>query len=324
MKNRRSLMKTCLPALAAMTLCAGLSRVSAHDAEGQPGSSAAHEGGQDSGHEGGAEPGEDFDTKHIFGFTEGTDVGEVGERELEFETNGTIGKFGGGRYNALEQVATFEAAPLARLGYEASLHGLSQQIANVPGLQNLSQTNFSGVSFSPKWIFLTRGVDAPFGLAASIAPEWDRVDPVIGVHANNFVLPVRIYLDAELIEKKLYFGANLLYSPEVDNPKGYGISHYTLAGVSAALSYRVTPKITFGGEVEYYEAYSSLGFSNYAGSGTYIGPTFHIQITDKAFVSGAWSTQVANRIPAGADALASYNQTDLADQRGRLTFAISF
>jgi hypothetical protein len=266
----------------------------------------------------------DIETKHIFGFTEGTDIGEAGEREMEFETTGVIGKFGGGRYNALDQLATYEVAATARLGYEVSLHGLSQQMANVPGLGNLSQTNFSGVSVMPKWIFLTRGVDAPFGLAASIEPEWDRFDPVSGVRANSFGLPVKIYLDAELIAKKLYVGANLLYAPELQKQQGEGFSHYAMAGASAALTYRITPNVAFGGEVEYDEAYNSLGFSSWGGSGTYIGPTFHVQINDKAFVAGAWSVQVANRIPAGAEGLAAYNQSDFSAQRGRLTFAIGF
>lgn len=296
---------------AALILAAPSAR--AHDEKGATG--AQH---------GESDESDGFETKHLFGFTEGTDVGEVGEREMEFETTGTIGKFGGGRYNGLEQLATYEVAATARFGYEVSLHGLSQQMANVPGLGNLSQTNFSGVSFMPKWIFLTRGVDAPFGLAASIEPGWDRIDPVSGAHAHNFAMPVKLYLDAELIEKKLYFAANLLYAPEWENQQGYGVGHYALAGASAALSYRVTPKVTFGGEVEHYEAYAALGFSNWAGSGTYIGPTFHFQIADNAFVAGAWSVQVANRIPAGAEGLASYNQSDFSAQRGRLTFAIGF
>ena len=300
-------------ALAAGLIIAGAPSARAHDSDAATG--ARH---------GASDEADDFETKHLFGFTEGTDIGDVGEKELEFETTSSIGKFGGGRYNGLEQLASYEAAPVARLGYELSFHGLSQQIANVPGLQTLSQTNFSGVSLEPKWIFLTRGVDAPFGLAVSINPEWDRIDPVLGVHASNFVLPVRVYIDSELIPQKLYFAANLLYSPEVDNQQGYGVSHYALAGASAALSYRITPKVTFGGEVEYYEAYNSLGFSSWAGSGVYIGPTFHFQITDKAFVAGAWSVQVANKIPAGAEGLAAYNQSDFSAQRGRLTFAIGF
>ena len=50
-----------------------------------------------------------FETKHIFGFTEGTDVGEAGDKELEFTTTGSIGKRGGGGYTAIEQQAVYEA-----------------------------------------------------------------------------------------------------------------------------------------------------------------------------------------------------------------------
>ncbi len=307
-----------LPALAVLALFAGSPRAFAHDAAENDHSSA-------SAHEGGTESDEEFETKHLFGFTEGTDVGEAGGRELEFETFANIGKQGGGRYDALEQEINYEAAPTSRFGYEATLHGVSQQIGNVPGLNNLSQTTFSGVSLNPKWILLTRGVDAPFGLAVSIQPEYDRIDPVIGAHANNFVLGSRVYLDAELIEKKLYGAANLIFSPEVDNETLYGISQYALFGATAALTWRFTPALAFGGEIEQYETYNSLGFSRATGSATYLGPTMHWQISPKVFAAAAWSAQIAGQPSNSSPAtLALYNQSDISRQRGRLTVGVEF
>ena len=150
----------------------------------------APEAGAD-GHHGEGDSADDFETKHIFGFTEGTDVGDAGDKEMEFTTNGSIGKRGGGGYNAIEQKGVYEAAPSDRFGYEVGPLGLSQQIANVPGLSNLSQTNFAGVAAEPKYIFVKRGIDAPFGLAVSVAPEWDRIDPVSGAHVSNFVLETK-------------------------------------------------------------------------------------------------------------------------------------
>ena len=129
-----------------------------------------------------------FETKHIFGFTEGTDVGEAGDKELEFTTTGSIGKRGGGRYTAIEQEAVYEAAPSERFGYEIGPLGISQQIANVAGLSNLSQTTFSGFTVEPKYIFVKRGIDAPFGFAVSVAPEWSRIETVTGDHVSNFEL----------------------------------------------------------------------------------------------------------------------------------------
>jgi hypothetical protein len=38
---------------------------------------------------------EEVDTEHMFGFTEGSEIGEKGESELLSETTGHFGKFGG-------------------------------------------------------------------------------------------------------------------------------------------------------------------------------------------------------------------------------------
>jgi hypothetical protein len=268
---------------------------------------------------------EGFETKHIFGFTEGTDVGDAGDKELEFTTTGSIGKRGGGGYNAIEQKGVYEGAASDRFGYEVGPLGVSQQIANVPGLSNLSQTNFSGIAAEPKYIFVKRGIDAPFGVAVSVAPEWDRIEPVTGAHVSNFVLETKIYLDSELIEKKLYAAANLIYAPEADRETGIGFSQYALTGATAALTWRITPSIAIGAETEFYQVYNSLGFTGRTGSAAYVGPTLWAQITPRAFVSLAWSAQVAGT-PANASpsALALYNQSDIARERVHLVVGIAF
>ncbi len=52
-----------------------------------------------------------IDTEHMFGFVTGTDIGEVGDKEVEAETNGRFGKRAGA-YAALTQTISFEFAPL--------------------------------------------------------------------------------------------------------------------------------------------------------------------------------------------------------------------
>ncbi len=268
---------------------------------------------------------DDFETKHLFGFTEGVDVGEVGGQEAETEITTAIGKRGGGRYGAEEQELALEFVPVSRFSYELGLHGVSQVMTDAPGMANLAQTTFSGLSINSKFLLLTRGVDAPFGLAVSATPEWDRIDPVTGIHASEYGIETKIHLDAELIAQKLYAGANLLYSPEVENQSGVATSLYSLAGVTGGMAWRLTPNVGLGVEVEYYQAYDLLGFNKEVGSATYIGPTFETQITPKAFLALAWSTQVASRLPdASAVALAQYNQSDLARQRATLIFEYQY
>lgn len=266
-----------------------------------------------------------FETKHIFGFTEGTDVGDAGDKELEFTTTGSIGKRGGGGYNAFEQKGVFEGAASDRFGYEVGPLGMSQHIANVPGLSDLSQTSFSGFTVEPKYILVKRGVDAPLGLAVSAAPEWDRIDPVTGAHVSNFMLETKLYLDSELIEKKLYAAANLVYAPETDHESGVGYSHFALAGATAALTWRIAPAVAIGGETEFYEVTNSLGFTARAGSAAYVGPTLWAQITPQVFVSLAWSAQVAGKpANAGPSALDLYNQSDIARERVHLVAGFAF
>ena len=48
-----------------------------------------------------------LDTKNLFGFLEGADVGEKGDRSLEFETTGSFGR-AQGLYNSIEQEFIFE------------------------------------------------------------------------------------------------------------------------------------------------------------------------------------------------------------------------
>ena len=106
---------------------------------------------------------------------------------------------------------------------------------------------------------------------------------------------------------------------------GAGISHYNLAGATVALTWRFTPHFAVGVEAEYYEVFSSLGFSNRVGSAAYLGPTLWAQLTPHAFLSLAWSPQVAGNVPGGlSPLLATYNQSDVARERLHLVYGVSF
>lgn len=266
-----------------------------------------------------------FEDKHLFGFTEGSDVGEAGGKEAEFTTTGAFGKKGGGTYQAVQQEAAFEGAATDRFGYEVGLYGTAVRVSNVPGLDNLGQLNFSGASVMPKYIFLRRGIDAPVGFAISLEPEWERIDNITGAHSQNYSMETRVYFDTELIEKKLLAATNLIYLPEAQNDANGGTSRYALFGATGALSYRITPETFVGGEVEYYQTWQSLGFSNASGSGLYIGPTVHLQMGPKAFVSLAWSAEVSGSPHSAAPAtVEAWNQTDLSRQHARMVFGVEF
>ncbi len=263
----------------------------------------------------------ELETKYLFGFTDGTDIGAEGEKEFETETTAGLGMHGGS-YRAIEQELEFENVPSQYWGYEASAHFLSQRIDNVPGLDNLNQTAFSGLSWKPKFLIIGRGPGNPVGLSISVQPEWGRIDGTSGVNASVFSMETVLAADTELIPNMLYAATNLIYAPEV--ARGSGDQNWGRSsefGATAAMAYRVTPKATLGGEAEYYRAYGGFGFNALDGSAFYLGPTLHIQFTPKIFLAAAWSAQVAGHAQGQ---LGNLDLTDFTRQRANLKLGFEF
>lgn len=261
----------------------------------------------------------ELESKYLFGFTDGTDIGEQGEKEVEFETTGSY-QMKRGRYNATEQEIEWEHVPSQYWGYEFSLHGSSHQIAGVPGLDDRNVTDFSGLSWKPKWLIVGRGPGAPIGVSLSMQPEWERIDGTTGAHSANFSNEVRLAADTELIANRLFAAANLIYAPEWARASGDPAwARESGFGVTGALTYRFTPILSLGGETEYYRAYNGLYFDQYVGEGVFIGPTLHMQFTPKIFLAAAWSMQVAGHAAGDSSRL------DLTDyQRQRVNFKLGY
>ncbi|HKN31595.1 MAG TPA: hypothetical protein VJY34_28435 [Roseiarcus sp.] len=68
-----------------------------------------------------------LDTKNLFGFFEGADVGEKGDRSVELETTGSFGK-PQGLYDSIEQEFIFENTLTDSLGLELGAHLLAQDV----------------------------------------------------------------------------------------------------------------------------------------------------------------------------------------------------
>jgi hypothetical protein len=263
----------------------------------------------------------ELETKYLFGFTEGTDIGAEGENEIELETSGAFIKRGG-RYHAIEQEIEYENVPTQFWGNEFSAHFLSQQISNVQGLDNLSQTGFSGLSWKPKWLIIGRGPGNPIGLSLSVQPEWERLDGTSGAHSSNFSMETRLAADTELIPNMFYAAVNLFYGPEITRSSGdSGWGHGSSLGASVAAAYRVAPKLTLGAEAEYDLAYEGLGLNTFDGAGLFVGPTLHVQFSPKIFLAAAWSVEVSGHASGDAGRL---DLTNFERQRANLKLGFEF
>jgi hypothetical protein len=263
--------------------------------------------------------GEAFETKHIFGFTEGADIAAPEEREAEFVTTAQVLKRGGGVLRAAEQEATAEGALAPWLGYELTAQGAMVQTGGAPGLHAFARANFSGFSVEPKFVFLKPAEALPLGLALALQPEWTRMDGVSGRNVNDFGLTLRLMADARL-DERLYAGLNLIYAPEREQAKGAPVAYGALFGATGALTLRLAPGLALGGEVEAYAATNSLGLGGAVGTAVYLGPTFFARLSPNLFVAGAWSAQVGGRPPGGPD---DDTQTDFSRHKARLTVGVA-
>ena len=253
------------------------------------------------------DPYHELETRYLFGFTEGSDIGVQGEQAFEYEAT-TKSQKRGGRYSILEQELEYENVPTQNFGYELSAHGLAYSVHNVEGMDNARGFNLSGLSAKVRYLAIGRGPGSPFGLTFVVEPEWARIDDG-GQHVTDFSNTFKAVADTELISNRLYGAINLTYTPDIVKSPGAVWETSSELGATAALAYRISPKVALGGEVEYYSAFDGLAFKEFAGEALYLGPTLHIQVTPKIMIAAAFSTQVAGHAAGDSRLLDLHNFT---------------
>jgi hypothetical protein len=262
----------------------------------------------------------ELETKYIFGFTTGSDIGFEGERELEFETNLRFQRRGG-VYNQLEQEVEFEYNPTDSFQIEPGVHGVFSQINGVEGFENLESVNFGGLGSMFSYVLIGRGPGAPAGVTISVEPEWLRIDDG-GRLVTGFSAQTKIIADTELVANRLFAAVNAIYSPEIT--RDFGNQNWAGAsqlGLTTALTYRSTPNVVLGGELEYYRAYDGAGLNAFAGHALYAGPTCFIELTHKIHLSAAFSTQIAGH---AADNPNPLDLTNFSRNKARLRALFEF
>ncbi|KMO42899.1 hypothetical protein VQ02_01775 [Methylobacterium variabile] len=235
----------------------------------------------------------DLDSEHLFGFTEGSDLGVPGEAELEWETTGRLGKRVG-RFLAVDSGLALKV-PLTNDFRLAPGVTFNAYDIGVPGSPVRTAGGVNGGFLETRLRLLDRRA-APFGLTLSIVPGYGTVDGGSGAPARSFATEVGLLADRELIPGKLVAAVNLGFAfsstrlgiPE-ERVLGSGIE------AAAALAYQVRPGLFVGGEARYARSYEGLALDRLAGEAAYLGPTLYTTLSPQAWASITWSFQVAGR-----------------------------
>jgi hypothetical protein len=243
---------------------------------------------------------EKIDTEHIFGFTEGTDIGEKGEQEFENTTVGRFGKTGG--YTVIGNESAYRNVLFDgfRLSFEAltDYHG----IHGMPGLEDRNNVNFSGVASELRWQLSDRS-KIPIGFAVSLVPEFRWIEDLSGTSVRSYSLPMVAAFDTALVPDKLFAAVNFAYEPAITRAEGKW-ERCTELEASGAASYAVTRDIFIGAELRYIawdDQNSTLS------RGLFAGPSFYVNLSKTSALKVAWNREIAEETPR-APGLANFER----------------
>ena len=236
----------------------------------------------------------DDETEYHFGFTTGTSVGEIGEKEIQSRLTGRFGK-SAGHYSMLSNKLEAEYVPLRDFRLSLAAYVTQHRIAGIPGLDDRRSGAFDGLAFGLKYRLIDRN-HGPFGLAIEAEPQWRRVDGTSGAPVDQIGGQYSLLLDKELVPNRIISAFNLVYEPEVSRSRLDGTwSHESTVRVAAAIMAQAQPHVSYGLETRYLRKYEGLALDRFAGHALYVGPTVSATCAPRSPI-GRSSPAVVSRV----------------------------
>jgi len=247
-------------------------------------------------------PAGSIDTEHLFGFVEGADTGNKGEREVVIDSSSRVGRSAGSFASMASEIEfKYTAFQNFRISGAATL--AYYDLAGVTGIEDARRAAIQSLSFDARFRVLDRG-HAPFGMTLSVSPHWGLVDETSGVRTDHFGTEIRLLADRELEPDRVVGAANLLFANDRARLLASdGVEHESLLGAAAALAAQIMPGVWMGAEARYIRDYSGAALNAFSGQALYVGPTFNTRLGSSAFMSAALDVQVWGGAAAASGAL---------------------
>jgi hypothetical protein len=260
------------------------------------------------------------DTEHLFGFVEGSDIGDRGETEFVLDSSLRAGKSTGSFADAASELEVkYTAFEHFRISAAATV--AYYDINGVSGIEDAQRAAIQSLSFDARLRVLDRA-QAPFGLTLSVSPHWGFVDEASGVRTDHFGTEIQLFADRELVPDRLLVAVNFLFANDRARLLASdGIEHESLLGAGAALAAQVIPGLWLGGEVRYLRDYGGSALNVFSGQAVYAGPTVYLRLSRKAFVSAAWDFQIRGGAIAAPGAL---DLTNFDRHQAKLRLGVEF
>ena len=238
---------------------------------------------------------EPLDTEHIFGFTEGADIGEKGEKELENTTIGSLGTMIGS-YAFFQNETSFRYGVAEH--FRASLGVLTDyySIRYLPGLDDRTGLGFGGTTSEFRWQVLERD-RSPIDLTLSLAPQWQRIDTASGKNQQSYIVPFTILADMALLPDTMFAASNIIWNPTFTPSRGK-LQEESPLELSLASSGLIGERIWLGAEIRHLTR-NQAGF--FTGHALFIGPSLFVQLSETVTAKLAWSAQIPDETTGRVD-----------------------
>ena len=236
----------------------------------------------------------------IFGFTSATDVGNVGDKGLALENDGSYGRRDM-RSRVLTQKLELSRTFAPNWSYAASLFGAWSNIRNSSDFPNRNAYQFDGMSMEIRHRFIERSATNPFAFTFAIEPRWGRVDTVSGVNAANYGAEFKLQADRALTEK-LFWAVNMNFGTSRGRDPADGKwANASESVVSTALTYAlVDDKLFMGGEARWNQAWSTGFFGKLDGQALFVGPTIAYKASETVMLNAVFLPQIAGKARSAA------------------------
>jgi hypothetical protein len=251
----------------------------------------------------GADSTPDVDSEHLFGFTQGSDIGDRGEKEFETDSTGRFGRQSGS-YSAISTALEAKYTPLDYVQISGSATVASYSLSGVPGFSDRSDLALQEIAFELRYRVLDRE-KAPFGLTLVFEPHRGFADEASGGPADRSGGTFSLLAYKEIVPKRVLAAFNLFYQAEVTQLHGTdAVERESVLGASGAIAAQVQPGIYWGAELRYLRHYDGPALGGFSGDAVYAGPTLYAKLPGTWWLSAAWNVQITgarNGVPGSLD-----------------------
>jgi len=278
------------------------------------------------------------ETDSLFGFTEGSDTGDAGEREVSYQLTGRRLR-GWNGYTAVDHQVAFEYGVRddLKLGIGTSLdvyrfprpNLTSDQIAASDEPNELlplfhRRSIAQSLSGDLKYRLLERGPENPIGLALALEPQYRRVLDGRGFHTQLFQFETRLIADTALIPDRLFAAANLAWEPGITRTFEKKTARDTTVQASLALAGRVAESVFLGAEARYLGSFEGYAFRKSPDFGIFVGPTLYAKLNEKVSVSAAYGTRVGGVIRKAPEPVPDFGNVPAPAERHHLRVKVGY